>query len=57
VKSFGRRRRTKVSEERTRGPQALIYGDFGFRLRPATFGPVAGSVRHDAIRPHRCRIG
>jgi len=30
LKSFGRRRRTKVLEERTRGGQASVYGDLGF---------------------------
>jgi hypothetical protein len=30
VKSSGAGRRTKVPEERTRGPQALRYGDFDF---------------------------
>ena len=32
LKSFGRRRRTKVLEERTRGGQASVYGDLGFSL-------------------------
>ena len=32
LKSFGRRRRTKVLEERTRGGQASVYGDWGFWL-------------------------
>ena len=32
LKSFGRRRRTKVLEERTRGGQASVYGDLGFWL-------------------------
>jgi hypothetical protein len=30
LKSFGRRRRTKVVDERTRGEQALVYGEFDF---------------------------
>jgi hypothetical protein len=29
LKSFGRRRRTKVLEERTRGVRAPVYGDWG----------------------------
>jgi hypothetical protein len=29
LESFGRRRRTKVLEERTRGVQASVYGDLG----------------------------
>ena len=32
LESFGRRRRTKVLEERTRGGQASVYGDLGFWL-------------------------
>jgi hypothetical protein len=32
LKSFGRRRRTKVLEERTRGGQAFGFGDLGFWL-------------------------
>ena len=34
VKNSGRRRRTEVPVARTREPQALIYGDFSFRLIP-----------------------
>jgi len=30
LKSFGRRRRTKVVDERTRGQQAPLYGEFDF---------------------------
>ena len=56
VKSFGRRRRTKVSEERTRGPQATVYGDFGFLLMPAAFGPTVDRLGRDAIRAHCCWI-
>ena len=38
LKSFGRRRRTKVVDERTRGKQALVYGEI-------EFGPMWGTVR------------
>ena len=30
LKSFGRRRRTKVADERTRGKRALVYGECDF---------------------------
>jgi hypothetical protein len=30
LKSFGRRRRTKVADERTRGNRALVYGECDF---------------------------
>jgi hypothetical protein len=57
VKSFGRRRRTKVSEERTRGPQTMVYGYFCFRLSLATSRPAVGSAGRDAICPNRRCIG
>ena len=34
IRVSGAGRRTKVPEERTRGPQAGSYGDFGFRSLP-----------------------
>jgi hypothetical protein len=42
LKSFGRRRRTKVLEERTRGRGALAYGDFDVR---SPLGMVAAPLR------------
>src|ERR1039458_4486097 len=57
VKSFGRRRRTKFSEERTRGPQTMVYGYFCFRLSLATSRPAVGSAGGDAICPNRRCIG
>jgi hypothetical protein len=36
LKSFGRRRRTKVVDERTRGEQVPLYGEFDFQPMPGT---------------------
>jgi hypothetical protein len=38
VKSFGRSWLIKASEQRTRGSQAMSYGDIDFLLMPALFG-------------------
>lgn len=46
LKSFGRRRRTKVVDERTRGQQALVYGELGF-------WPMRGTVRPSSRRAWR----
>jgi len=46
LKSFGRRRRTKVVDERTRGEQALVYGEFDFQ-------PMRGRVRALPLRVWR----
>jgi hypothetical protein len=42
-------RRTKVSEERIRGPQTMVYGYFCFRLSVAQSRPAVGSVGRVAI--------
>jgi hypothetical protein len=39
LKSFGRRRRTKVLDERTRGEQT-VYGEFAFWLMPRLACPT-----------------
>ena len=44
----------KVSEERTRRPQTLVYGYFRFRLSLAKSRPGVG---HDAIYPTAARCG
>jgi len=31
----------------------MIYGDFGFPLMPATFGPAVDCRRRDAVRARR----
>ena len=44
VESFGRRRRTKVPEERTRGPRAMLWGFEIFGERSgADVAPDGGS--------------
>ena len=56
--SFGRRRRTKVVDERTRGEQALVYGELNIypmreRVRPPPHLVwCKGSLRHCCTR-HR----
>ena len=54
VQSFGAARRTKVSEERTRGPRTMVYGYFCFRLSVAQSRAGVGDVRRGAICPN-CR--
>ena len=39
LKSFGRRRRTKVADERTRGTRSLVYGECDFWPMRRTVGP------------------
>jgi hypothetical protein len=56
VKSFGRRRRTKVSEERTRGSQTMVYGYFCFRLSLAKSRPAVGVMGRDAICATCCWV-
>jgi hypothetical protein len=58
LKSFGRRRRTKVVDERTRGEQALVYGELNIYPMRETVRPpprlvwCKGSLRHCCTR-HR----
>ena len=49
----GAARRTKVFEERTRGPQTMVYGYFCFRLSLARSRPAVVNAERDAI----CRNG
>ncbi|MBU2485210.1 MAG: hypothetical protein KKG78_08980, partial [Alphaproteobacteria bacterium] len=43
--------RTKASNAGTRGPQAVSYGDFDFRLVFGMTQPLSGSTRIDADGP------
>src|SRR5579859_4819086 len=48
--------RTKVSEERTRGPRMMVYGYFCLRLRVGSARPAAGRAGRDVNCLHCRRI-
>jgi hypothetical protein len=52
LKSFGRRRRTKVADERTRGKRALVYGECDFWC-----GERFDRRRCMSVEQLRCGIG
>jgi len=56
LKSFGRRRRTKVLEERTRGGQASVYGDLGFWLMREAARRSPRHVHRPASFRYRCAV-
>jgi len=56
LESFGRRRRTKVLEERTRGGQASVYGDLGSWLMQGAAERWRRRVRQRAALRCRCAV-
>ena len=56
LKSFGRRRRTKVLEERTRGGQASVYGHLGFWLMQEAARRSPRHVQQAASFRYRCAV-